>query len=95
MQVVIRDIEHITGPFFMVLFYITPILYPLSFVPEGLRSVALWNPIAVISERLRDAFLTGAMPGGSDLVSIIGAGIFLFLGNLFFQRIAPHFEDFL
>ena len=95
MQVVIRDIEHITGPFFMVLFYITPILYPLSFVPEGLRSVALWNPIAVISERLRDALLTGAMPGGSDLVIIIGAGIFLFLGNLFFQRIAPHFEDFL
>ncbi len=95
MQVIIRDIEHITGPFFMVLFYVTPILYPLSFVPESLRSVVLWNPIAMVSERLRDALLGGAAPVAGDWVIIICTGIFLFIANLFFQRIAPHFEDFL
>jgi lipopolysaccharide transport system permease protein len=95
MQVIVRDIEHIVGPFFMVLFYATPILYPLSFVPENLRGLVLWNPLTLISERLRDGLLGGALPAGGDMITIMFAGIFLIIANLFFQRIAPHFEDFL
>ncbi len=95
LQVVIRDIEHVVSPLFMVLFYATPILYPLSMVPERFRALLLWNPLTLVTARLRDALLQGALPVWSDGLIIIAAGAFALLAGAFFYRIAPHFEDFL
>jgi lipopolysaccharide transport system permease protein len=94
-QVVVRDVEHIVGPLFMVLFYATPILYPLNMVPERYRGLLLWNPLTLVMSRLRDGLLGGALPEWSDVLIIVLAALFVVGANAFFHRVAPHFEDFL
>ena len=44
LQVFIRDVEHVLMPVLMIMMYLTPILYPLSLVPEKLRPWVAANP---------------------------------------------------
>ena len=59
LQVFIRDVEHVLMPVLMILMYLTPILYPLTLVPEGVRPWVAANPFGWLVERLRDALLEG------------------------------------
>ena len=54
LQVFIRDVEHVLMPVLMILMYLTPILYPLTLVPEHLRPWVAANPFGWLVERLRD-----------------------------------------
>jgi ABC-type polysaccharide/polyol phosphate export permease len=95
LQVFIRDVEHVLMPLLMMLMYLTPILYPLSLVPEGMRSWVALNPFNWVVTRLRDAFMDGRLtPSVSDFAAVIVA-VLLFLGGRWvFRRLSPHFEDF-
>jgi len=95
LQVFVRDIEHILLPVLMILMYLTPILYPLSLVPESLRPWVAANPFGYLVGRLRDALLDGRIaPSWSDFVAMaVALGLFLG-GRWVFRRLSPHFEDF-
>src|SRR5439155_3215421 len=56
-QVFLRDTEHFLNPLFAILFYLTPILSPLSLVPQALRPLVMLNPVTYICERLREILL--------------------------------------
>ena len=95
LQVFIRDIEHVLLPVLMILMYLTPILYPLSLVPEGMRPWVAANPFGYLVDRLRDALLDGrlAVHGGDGLAVIVA--LLLFAGGRWiFLRLSPHFDDF-
>ena len=95
LQVFIRDVEHVLMPLLMMLMYLTPILYPLSLVPDGVRPWVAANPFNWIVGRLRDALLEGKLaPHASDLVAVIVAFAVLVAGLFVFRRLSPHFEDF-
>lgn len=95
LQVFIRDIEHILLPVLMILMYLTPILYPLSLVPERMRPWVAANPFGYLVDRMRDALLDGRLAlswGDGAAVAVAGA---LFVGGRWiFLRLSPHFEDF-
>jgi lipopolysaccharide transport system permease protein len=94
-QVFIRDVEHVLMPVLMMLMYLTPILYPLSLVPEHLRPWVAANPFGWIVERLRDGLLDGMLAfRWSDVVALLCAGVLFFAGRWVFRRLSPHFEDF-
>ena len=95
LQVFIRDIEHILLPVLMILMYLTPILYPLSLVPESVRPWVAANPFGYLVDRLRDALLEGRVaPSWGDAVAAVTA-VALFLGGRWvFLRLSPYFEDF-
>lgn len=95
LQVFIRDIEHILMPVLMILMYLTPVLYPLTLVPESLRPWVALNPFSWMVGRLRDALLEGRLAlQWADAVAVIVA-IVVFAGGLaVFRRLSPHFEDF-
>ncbi|HEY1461249.1 MAG TPA: ABC transporter permease [Casimicrobiaceae bacterium] len=95
LQVFIRDVEHVLVPVLMILMYLTPILYPLTLVPEQMRPWVAANPFGYLVTRLREALLDGslAVSGGDLLALAIACAIFVG-GRWVFTRLSPHFEDF-
>jgi ABC-type polysaccharide/polyol phosphate export permease len=95
LQVFIKDIEHILLPVLMILMYLTPILYPLSLVPENMRPWVAANPFGYLVDRLRDALLDGRLAlQWSDGIAIVVAVMLFAGGRWIFVRLSPHFEDF-
>ena len=96
LQVFIRDVEQLLLPVLTILMYLTPILYPLTLVPEGLRPWVAANPFGWLVERLRDALLEGklALHWGDAVALAVALALFA-AGRWVFRRLSPHFEDFL
>ena len=95
LQVFVKDVEHILMPVLMILMYLTPILYPLSLVPEGMKPWVAANPFGYLVDRLRDALLDGklALQWGDAVAVIVALALFV-AGRWVFLRLSPHFEDF-
>jgi lipopolysaccharide transport system permease protein len=94
-QLVWRDLEHVVQPIFMIVFYATPILYPLSLVPAEMRTLLQWNPLAWWVERLRAALLDGAMPSLTDVLMLLAALGLCWLCRRVYLRVAVQAEDLL
>jgi ABC-type polysaccharide/polyol phosphate export permease len=96
LQVFLRDVEHVLMPVLMILMYLTPILYPLTLVPERVRPWVAANPFGWLVERLRVALLEGNLaPQVGDAVALALALATFFAGRWVFRRLSPQFEDFL
>lgn len=94
-QTLLRDVDHVVQVLLQVLFYASPILYPASLAPASLQAVMRWNPLGWYSERLREVLLQGSgfVPGDLAMAALCVA---VFLAGLWvFERLSPHFEDFL
>jgi len=97
LTVFLRDIPQTLGVVLNLWFYLTPIVYPASLIPEKWRVWVFWlNPMAAIAEVYRDFVLVGEVKhwgewGVASLVSIL-----VFSGGLFvYQRLRPAFADVL
>ena len=95
LQVFMRDVEHILAPLLTILMYVTPILYPLAMVPEGVRPWVAANPFGWLVGRLRDALIDGriALQWGDAVALAVAVAVFL-AGRWIFRKLSPHFEDF-
>ena len=95
LQVFVKDVEHVLMPLLMMLMYLTPILYPLTLVPEGVRPWVAANPFNWVVGRLRDGLLEGRLSlQPSDALAVaISIAVFV-AGRWVFRRLSPHFEDF-
>lgn len=94
LQTIIRDVEQFVAPTLMMLQFLTPILYPATAIPEPYRSWLAINPLALMVTRLRDQLLGAVSVGWPELSLLLGGAFVLWLGYLFFARLAPHLEDF-
>jgi len=95
LQVFVKDVEHVLMPLLMMLMYLTPILYPLTLVPEGVRPWVAANPFNWVVGRLRDGLLEGRLSLQPSDALAVAISIALFVvGRWVFRRLSPHFEDF-
>jgi homopolymeric O-antigen transport system permease protein len=95
LQVFVKDIEHLLMPVLMILMYLTPILYPLTLVPESMRPWVAANPFSWLVGRLRDALIDGKLAvQWGDAVAVLVALALFYAGRWVFRRLSPHFEDF-
>lgn len=91
-----RDVEMIVSAAVRVLFYLTPVFYPLSSVPEAWRWLYLLNPVAGIVEMHRSIVMTGQLPPAYVIViSLASTAVLLVIGTAVFLRLEPDFEDYL
>ena len=74
-------------------FYATPIIYPVSTVPERLRPYYFLNPMAGVIEAFRDVILYQRLPGMYLAISGAVALVVLVAGYLFFKRVEFQFAD--
>jgi lipopolysaccharide transport system permease protein len=95
LQVMLRDVEHGLTSFLLFMFYATPILYPRTLVPQPLRD---WLWVISLRAAVRAPArkpVAGRWVQASDLGLALAGLVVLACGVVFFQRLAPHFEDFL
>ena len=57
-----RDLLHIVPNLVMMLFYVTPIVYPADMVPQALRAYVAYNPLAALLGAYREVLLLGRLP---------------------------------
>lgn len=94
--VFVRDLAHAVGQVLMLMFFLTPVLYPRSLVPEAMLPVADANPMALFIGLFRQAVLgVGDHGPGHWLAALLLALASAAIGAWAFRRLAPHFEDFL
>jgi lipopolysaccharide transport system permease protein len=92
--VLYRDIGYIIPFLTQLWFYLTPIVYPASEVPEQWRTLYALNPMVGVVEGFRWALLgTSTSPGLMVAVSSVVALLLLITGMFYFRRMERTFAD--
>jgi lipopolysaccharide transport system permease protein len=95
-SVFLRDVPNLIGVALMILFYLTPVFYQRSLVPERFRWVFDLNPLTTIIEAYRSLLLGTPGPGIVRLGVVAAVSVsLLVLGRSVFARLAPRFADHL
>ncbi len=89
-----RDLQHIQGFIIQLWMYATPIIYPLSRVPEKWQWVAHLNPMTAIVECTRKLFLGVGTVDSTQYAQSAALSVVVFLVGIFaYQRAARTFVD--
>jgi lipopolysaccharide transport system permease protein len=88
-----RDIRQVFILGMQIWFYASPIIYPITSVPEKYRSIYFLNPMAGVIEAYRSVLLHQEMPGISFSISAGIAIVILLIGYWFFKRVEFNFAD--
>ena len=83
-----RDIMHLYSVFTTALMYLTPVIYPMSILPEWLEKIVLLNPITNILMMFRNLMIYGALPtvlslilGIAEVIVVLILGVYVFYKN--------------
>jgi lipopolysaccharide transport system permease protein len=90
-----RDIRHAVPLMIQVWMFCTPVMYPISYIPEKWRLVYALNPMVGLTEAFRwSIFGIGDPPSLLSLVLAAGISILMFIaGTLFFQKVQGTLVD--
>ncbi|MGB3510430.1 MAG: ABC transporter permease [Microcoleaceae cyanobacterium] len=97
LTVFLRDIPQSLGVILNLWFYVTPIVYPASVIPESWQIWVFWcNPLTAIAEVYRDLVLVGKVQhwGELGIASLMSLLIFCF-GFWVYKKLRPAFADVL
>lgn len=100
LNVLYRDLGHLVTIITTVWFFATPIIYPISMIPENFQFMININPMAIFVILYRDIFYFVKYPEGFYVPSLqmiltcVGITVFIFfLGYFVFKRIEPRFAE--
>lgn len=94
MNVYIRDLEHIVNIVTMAWFYATPIVYPLTMLPDFLQKILLLNPMTPLVQGFRNVIYYGVAPNWNELcIASVEAIVIFVAGVLIFNRLEPGFAE--
>jgi lipopolysaccharide transport system permease protein len=89
-----RDLRFLVQFGVQLLMYATPVIYPVSSIPERFRWIILANPMTPIVEAFRYAFLgAGTVDPAHLLYSFLFMLVVVFLGSLIFNHVEQNFMD--
>ncbi|MDA1194903.1 MAG: ABC transporter permease [Planctomycetota bacterium] len=89
-----RDVKHGLPLALQVLFFATPIVYPLTALPDLAQRVAALNPLTAVVAGLREAAIHGVTPDPvRTSLGALGALVFLVVSWLLFLRAERRFAD--
>lgn len=95
-NVLYRDVQHLIANVLSLLFFLCPIVYPLSSVPEAFRFTIDLNPFALFIATYHTIILEGAWPSLTSLVILsVWSGVVLVLGNMLFDSWREEFAEML
>lgn len=93
-EIYVRDIEHIINFFIGMLFYVTPILYTIDYVPKKFIIFLKLNPLSYLINAFHSIFYYKTMPNLNDLCFISLFSFILFIiGYLIFNKLQKGFAE--
>jgi lipopolysaccharide transport system permease protein len=97
LTVFLRDVPQTLAVILNIWFYLTPIMYPVSAIPEDFRGWIFWlNPMTAISEVYRDIILVGEIKHWSEWGVASAIAIMVFCcGFTVYKRLRSAFADVL
>jgi len=95
LRVFSKDVAEVVGIILQIGFWVTPIFWSLSLIPQEYHSVISYNPMVYIIEGYRDSLVNKIWfwEVSGFLNYLITTSFFLIFGKLIFTRLKPHFSD--
>ncbi|MCG7407942.1 ABC transporter permease [Paenibacillus sp. ACRRX] len=94
LNVFFRDLEHIVSLLMMAWFYLTPIFYPLTMVPEKYSHFFYLNPMTHLEQAYRQIFYYGKAPEFTNLLMCFAFSVgFLLVGTILFNLLKKRFAE--
>lgn len=94
MGVFVRDIGYTVALGLQILFFMTPIFYPLTIIPEPIQTIMRLNPMAPVVENFRRIILWGNFPSWFGLISWVSLSfVVMMMGYAWFQKTKKAFSD--
>ena len=94
MNVFLRDIGQVIPIILQMLFWFTPIVYPITIIPEAYRHWLNLNPMHPIIDAYQQILVYGNSPQWGGVLIILAAGIILSIVGLFmFRRSSAEMVD--
>jgi len=90
-----RDVRVVIPFVLQIGMYVTPIVYPLTAIPERYRSIAALNPMTGIAQTFRATLFGLPMPYAALAWSAFVAVAFVVSGAFYFRRMERLFADIL
>ena len=93
-NVYLRDLEHILGIITMSMFYVTPVIYPISMVPERFLHYFYLNPMVPMVTAFQDILYYQRAPHMDTLLGVVGYAVaFIVIGFIVFQKLQRNFVE--
>lgn len=93
LTVAYRDFTHLTPFIVQTWLYVTPVIFPVSLVPERWQWLLYLNPMTGLVEGFRSSFLGKPFDLASLGVSFATALVFLIVGVAYFEKVERRFAD--
>lgn len=94
LNVFFRDIGQLFGILLQFWFWLTPIVYPASVIPEAVRPLLVLNPLIPLIQAWQGVFVQGVWPVWSSLLPLLGLSLLLaILGLRLFRQRAGDLVD--
>lgn len=92
--VFLRDTSYAIAPIMQVLFFATPIFYPIEAIPPVLRPLLAINPLAAVAENFRRVLLWGQAPDWPALAGwTLASAAVMLAGYAWFMQTKRAFAD--
>lgn len=88
-----RDVKHLVVLGLQLWLYASPVIYPITLVPERWRTLYFLNPMAGALEAYRAIILYETLPGTYLITSAITSFLILLIGYILFKRVEFQFAD--
>ncbi len=88
-----RDLTHIWEILLQIMFYATPIIYPLSVVPLKYQKIAFLNPVAQMIQDIRNIFLGGQVVSPFWWLAPAATVVLLVIGLFVFNKKSKYFAE--
>lgn len=88
-----RDVRHLLPFILQTWFFMSPVIYPPSVLPEGYSSLLLLNPMTGVINAFRAVILSEPISIWAMLLPIVIGGVLTVLGGWFFIRTERRFAD--
>ena len=89
----LRDLDRLTILFMAFIFYLTPIAYTSSMIPEKYQMYMYLNPCTPLILNWQQLFLTGTLSREGLLAATMMAALIAIIGYLTYSKLAPKFAE--